>query len=146
MKFTCTIQIDKPKEIVTEYFANPKYLGEYQEGFLGKELLSGTAGENGAVSIMLYKMGKGQMELTETIIENKLPDTFFANYHHKHMDNTMFCKFTEIDSNKTQYVSEINYTAFRGFMPKLMAFLFPSMFKKQVDKWLVNFKNFVEKQ
>lgn len=146
MKFTCTIEIKKPKELVAELFANPNYLKEYQETFISKDLISGNEGENGAVSKMLYKLGKGNMELTETIIENKLPDFFFAQYHHKHMDNTMCCTFEALNENSTQYSSEIHYTAFRGFMPKAMAFLFPSMFKNQVSKWLVNFKNFTENQ
>lgn len=146
MKFKCIVAINRSKDVVAKYFENPDYLIEYQDGFLGKELVSGTHGENGAVSKMLYKMGKGQMELTETIIENNLPHSFYAQYQHKHMDNTMLCKFIELDANNTQYISEIHYTKFRGFMPKLMAFLFPSMFKRQVDKWLLNFKNFVEKQ
>lgn len=145
MKFTCTIEIHKPKSLAAELFADPKYLKEYQDTFISKELLSGKAGEDGAVSKMLYKMGKGEMELTETIIENKLPDSFYAEYHHKHMDNTMLCTFEALNENTTRYNSEIHYTVFRGFVPKLMAFLFPGMFKKQVDKWLVNFKKFVEK-
>ncbi|WP_223034247.1 SRPBCC family protein [Hanstruepera marina] len=144
MKFTCTIEILKPKSIVAELFGDPKYLKEYQDTFISKELLSGKVGEDGAISKMLYKMGKGEMELTETIIENKLPDSFYAEYHHKHMDNTMLCTFEALNENTTRYNSEIHYTVFRGFVPKLMAFLFPGMFKKQVDKWLVNFKNFVE--
>ena len=62
------------------------------------------------------------------------------------MDNTMTCYFTELGVNKTKYVSEIEYTAFRGFIPKAMATLFPGMFKKQVQKWLDNFKAFAENQ
>lgn len=144
MKFTCTVDIKKPKQMVSEYFANPNYLKEYQETFISKEVLSGNPGENGTVSKMLYNMGKGQMELTETIIENNLPHSFFAEYHHKHMDNTMLCRFEALNENATRYSSEIHYTVFRGFLPKAMAYLFPGMFKKQVDKWLMNFKNFVE--
>ena len=34
----------------------------------------------------------------------------------------------------------------RGFMINLMKILFPGVFKKQVEKWLNNFKAFVEKQ
>ena len=146
MKFTCTIEINKPKEFVIELFSNPEYLRHYQETFISKELISGVAQQNGAVSKMLYKMGNGVMELTETIIDNKLPDSFFANYHHKHMDNTMLCKFEALSNTSTKYISEINYTEFRGLMPKVMALLFPSVFKKQVNKWLVSFKNFAEQK
>ena len=147
MKFTSTITINKPKAMVAQFFADPKYLGHYQDTFISKELLQGTAGQNGAISRMLYRFGKkGTMELTETILDNKLPDSFLAQYHHKHTDNTMTTWFTIINEDTTRCDWEIHYTAFRGFIIKLMAFLSPKMFKKQVDKWLENFKRFVEQQ
>ncbi|WP_347925379.1 SRPBCC family protein [Pontimicrobium sp. SW4] len=146
MKFTCSIAVNKPRDLVVEYFSNPKYLKEYQEGFIRKEFVSGNEGQNGAISKMYYKMGKGQMELTETITNNNLPDSFAAQYHHKHTDNTMLCTFTMIDANTTQCDWEIEYTAFRGFVITILKTLFPGMFKKQVQKWLQNFKDFVEKQ
>ena len=146
MNFTCSVIINKPKEKVVEIFKDEKNLGEYQEGFLRKILISGKVGEVNTVSRMYYKMGKGEMELTETILKNDLPDVFLAQYHHKHTDNTMRNSFMQIDENTTQYNAEINYTNFNGFMIKIMKSLFPSMFKKQVQKWLNNFKIFVEKQ
>lgn len=146
MKFTCSVVINKPKEMVANYFANPDFLGEYQDGFIRKENISGKLGEVGSVSKMYYKMGKGEMELTETILENNLPDFFLAEYFHKHTENTMKSTFISVDENSTKYEAEINYTAFKGFMINIMKSLFPSMFKKQVQKWLDNFKIFLEKQ
>ena len=146
MKFTCTVTINQPRDKVVNYFINPEYLGEYQEGFLRKVEVSGEAQQKGAVAKMYYKMGKGEMELTETVLENKLPDYFYAQYHHKHTDNTMKTMFTEVDANATKVSSEIDYTALRGVMVKVMAFLAPSFFKKQVQKWLNNLKTFAETQ
>jgi hypothetical protein len=146
MNFTSTVIINKPKEMVANYFANPEYLTEYQEGFQKKELVSGEAGKVNAVSNLFYASGKRKMMLTETIVVNNLPDEFMAQYHHKFTDNTMKSTFTSIDENQTRYDAEIHYTAFRGFMVNTMAFLAPKFFKKQVDKWLLNFKTFLEKQ
>ena len=103
MKFNGHIEINKPQNKVAELFANPENNKEYQDGFLKKELVSGQAGLDGAVSKMYYKFGKRDMELTETITANRLPDSFEAFYHHSHMDNTMKCKFVPIDANKTRY-------------------------------------------
>ena len=144
MKFTCTVIINHPKEKVAAFFANPTYLKEYQEGFLRKELISGEQGQVNTISKMYYKQGKGEMELTETIEVNNLPDEFMAQYHHKFTDNTMKSTFTSLNDTETRYDAEINYTAFRGFMVKIMVFIAPSFFKKQVQKWLVNFKAFIE--
>jgi hypothetical protein len=144
MKFTCSIIINQPRERVVELFSNPKYLKHYQDNFIKKELLSGAFGQTQAISKLYYKMGKGTMELTETIVNNNLPESFHGHYHHKHMDNTMDSYFDEINENKTKYTAEIHYTAFRGFMAKTMAFLFPFVFKKQVKTWMLKFKTFVE--
>ena len=146
MKFTCSVTINKPRDKVVEYFINPKYLEEYQEGFLRKELVSGTPQEVGAISKLYYKMGKGEMVLTETILANDLPKSFYAEYFHKHTENTMRSTFTEIDASTTRYDSEIHYTAFKGIVVKLMSKLFPGFFKKQVQKWLNIMKAFAERQ
>ena len=132
--------------MVADYFANPEFLGEYQEGFIKKELIGGEFGRENSVSKMYYKMGRGTMELTETILKNNLPDQFSAFYFHKHTENTMTSNFIAIDNKSTRYDAEIHYTKFKGIMVNIMKTLFPSMFKKQVQKWLDNFKIFVEKQ
>lgn len=146
MKFKGMIEIEQPRDKVVALFTNPSYLGEYQDGFIRKELVSGEVGAVGAVSKMYYRHGKSTMELTETVTSNQLPDSFEASYHHKHMDNTLKCIFTSIGTHKTRYETEGEYTAFRGFMPKMLAFFFPKMFEKQAQKWLNNFKAFAEKQ
>ncbi len=146
MKFLCSVEINKPKTDVVRYFKDPEYLGEYQDTFIKKEVQSGVPGENGTISKMYYRHGKGTMELTETIEDNNLPEYFRAFYHHKHTDNYMTSRFSAISDNVTRYDAEIEYTALRGFMVKVVSKLFPSMFRKQVQKWLDNFKTFVERQ
>lgn len=146
MKFTCSVIVNRPIKEVVNLFRDPNNLKEYQDGFIKKELISGVEGEVDAKAKMYYEMGKRDMVITETIIVNNLPEEFLGSYHHKHMDNTMRCNFVDLGNNKTQYNTEIDYTAFRGFAPRVMAFLFPGMFKKQVQKWLDNFKEFAEKE
>jgi hypothetical protein len=146
MKFFGSTIINKEKPIVAAFFANPDYLKEYQDGFQKKELLEGEAGQLGAVSKMYFDDGKRKMELIETVTKNELPDRFEAFYHHKHMDNTMVCEFIDLGDSRTEYKYAFNYVAIRGFMPKLMFRLFPSLFKKQGEKWMNQFKAFVEKQ
>jgi len=146
MKFKGSIEINKPREKVAELFADPANLKEYQDGFVKKELISGKEGEDGAVSKMYYKFGKHNMELTETIISNRLPDSFESSYHHKHMDNTMKSEFVAVEDNRTRYEYEIEYTRINWVLPKLMAILFPNMYRKQGEKWIRQFKEFLEKR
>lgn len=146
MKFSGFIDINQPVEKVAEIFANPDNLKEYQDGFVKKELVEGKEGEVGAVSTMYYKYGKRDMVLTETITANQLPHGFEAFYSHKHMDNTMKCMFTALSENETRYEYEFEYTRINWVMPKLIAILFPSMYRKQGEKWMRQFKEFADKQ
>lgn len=139
-----SIDIKKPRDRVAELFADPNNLKHYQDGFLRKELISGEAGQDEAVSKMFYKYGKREMELTETITKNQLPESFEAFYHHKHMDNTMKCTFEWLGTNETRYNYEIEYTRINWVMPRLMAILSPGVFRKQVEKWMKQFKEFAE--
>jgi len=145
MKFTCQVDIEQPLEKVIELFDNVDNLKEWQDGFVSFEHLSGTPGEPGARSRMLYKTGKREMELIETIAIKNLPEEFSGVYEHKHMINTMTNRFKAIDANSTHYEVEIEYTELRHFMVKLMAFFVPGMFQKQVQKWLDQFKAFAER-
>ena len=146
MKHSGSIEINKPIELVARLFADPNGLKHYQDGFQRKELISGEEGVNGAVSKMYYEHGKHKMVLTETITNNELPHLFEAFYHHKHMDNTMQCRFTALDANRTRYDYAFEYTRIDWFMPKLMAILFPGVYRKQGDKWMQQFKTYVEQQ
>ena len=145
MKFSGSIDIDRPIELVVKFFADPTLLKEYQEGFLRKDLVKGTAGEKGAVSKMYYVQGKGEMELTETVLANNLPDSFEAFYHHKHMDNTLKFTFTALGDGRTRYAYQGEYVRM-NMMPKIISVLFPNMFRKPALRWMQNFKTFVEAQ
>jgi len=140
MKFTCSIDINKNANVVSELFLNPDNLKHYQDGFKSKTLISGSSGHIGAKSKMVYE----KLELIETIIKNDLPNEFIGLYEHKHMTNTMKVQFVPIEENKTRYISEIEYTKFNGFVINVIARLFPNMFKKQVQKWQSQFKTYVE--
>lgn len=146
MKFEGHINIDQSIDIVTRLFADPQYLGEYQEGFVKKELESGEAGQKGAISKMYYQHGKHEMELTETVLSNDLPNSFEAFYHHKHMDNTMRSEFTALGEKQTRYTWKVDYTRINWVMPRLIAILFPGAYKKPARKWMENFKRFAEAQ
>ncbi len=146
MKHKGSLVINKPIAEVAALFADPNSPKEYQDGFIRKELLSGEAGENGAVYELFYSYGGRDMVMTETIVNNSLPEFYEAFYHHEHMDNTMKCHFTALDARRTRYDYEYEYTRMNWIMPKLMAILFPGVYRRQGEKWMQQFKEFVERQ
>jgi uncharacterized membrane protein len=145
MKFTCITEINSPINKVAELFGNTNNLKKWQPGLVSYETFRGNAGEVGAKAKIIFNHRNQTMELTETIMVNNLPEELTALYEHKHMTNTMSNRFTPINANQTKMQTDIHYTKFNGFMPKMMALLLPGVFKKQTQKSLDNFKDFVEK-
>ena len=146
MKFSVSVDINKPLDQVAALFANPDLLKHYQPGCVKKELISGQVGTDGAVSMMYYRSKKHEMELKETIIANRLPQSFEGLYEHKHMDNTMKSTFDALSDQQTRYTAEIHYSRIDWVMPRLMTIVFPNMFKKHTQQWLDNFKAYAESQ
>lgn len=144
MKFSCSVDINQSLDKVVELFRDENNFKEWQDGFESIEHISGNKGEQGAKSKIIYNNRGRKMELIETIQVNKLPEEFSGLYEAKEMVNTMTSRFTSLGGNKTRYESEIEYISFHGFIPKMMAFLMPGLFKKQVQKWMDQFRDFVE--
>ncbi len=126
-------------------FDNPKNLKEWQDGFIDSTPKSGKPGTKGSKSTIRIQAGKSTIEMIETILVKNLPDEMSALYEHKKMDNIVTHRFKSLGPTSTQWVSEIHYTRFSEWIPRLMANFFPGMFRKQTQKWLENFKKFAER-
>lgn len=144
MKYRCVVDINVPIDKVVSLWSDERQFHNWQDGFQSIELIEGQTDAVGSKSRILLKQGKREMELIETIISNDLPNEKKGLYEHIHMTNTQTTRFEKIDEHNTKYISEVEYTKFNGFMPKMMAKLFPGMFKKQSQKWMNQFKVFVE--
>jgi hypothetical protein len=146
MKFTCSVDIDRPRDKVVELFKNPDLLKEWQPAFVGKEQVSGAPWQVGSTAKVMFRGRKQHLvEMVETIQSAHLPDEVTMLYEHVHMTNTMRNRFTALAPGKTRWESEIAYTKFNILLPKIMAFLMPGMFRKQTQKWLDGFKAAAEK-
>lgn len=144
MKFTCSVEINQSIDKVSELFNDTRNLKEWQDGFISLDHISGTKGEPGAKSRIRYKAGRHEIELIETITEKDLPHTFKGTYEAKQMANTMKNRFISLGPDHTRWEAEIEYIRISSFMMKIMATLFPGMFRKQTQKWLDQFKAFAE--
>ena len=146
MKYKCTVEINSPIEKVVNLWSDEDHFEKWQDGFHSIECIEGEANSVGAKSRILLQQGKKKMELIETILTNDLPNEKKAMYEHIHMTNTQTTKFESVSEGRTLYISEVEYTKFNGFIPNLMAKFFPSVFKKQSQKWMNQFKMFAEDQ
>ena len=140
------ITINAPKDFVASYLRRSEHFDQWQDDFKSATLLSGDLDQVSAQTRMLYKFGKSDMELLETVRNNNLPDSFEALYKHKHMDNIMLSTFENLDGDKTIYSTHVNYIKLKGLIIKIMAKLFSGKFKKGPEKWMQQFKSFVESE
>ncbi|MCA6073701.1 SRPBCC family protein [Fulvivirga sedimenti] len=142
MKYTCSIDIDKPIEEVIRLFDNPDNLKYWQPGLLSYEHISGTPGQPGARAKLHYKMGKRDIEMIETVVKRDLPHEFTGTYETNGVVNISKNIFEPINEKRTRYTSEQEFKL-SGFM-KIMGWLMPGSFQKESDKYLKQFKEFVE--
>lgn len=142
MKYTAEIEIKKPIDEVIALFDDPDNMSKWMEGLQSFEPISGTPGQVGAKSRLVFKMGKREIEMVETVTARNLPDELSVTYETKGIFNIVKNRFEKLSENKTMYLTE-NEFQFMGFM-KIIGFLMPGSFKKQTMKYLRDFKKFAE--
>ncbi len=142
MKYSCELTLDVPRDQAWKMLEDPENMVKWQEGFLGYELTGGEPGHAGSTMALRYKMGKGELEMVETVVENRGPEFFSATYEAKNVWNIVSNTFTEVGDSQTHWVCETEFRC-KGFM-KLMMWITPGMFRKQTKKFMENFKRFAE--
>ncbi|WP_026933788.1 SRPBCC family protein [Christiangramia echinicola] len=142
MKYIQEITINKPRKEVVEKYSNPDNMKHWQRGFVFMKPINGKTGEEGSQNLLKYDMGKREIEMTETIIKNNLPDEYSATYEAKGVYNYQINKFSPTMEKNTLWVTD-NKFKFSGFM-KLFGWFMPGAFKKQSRKYMEDFKAFVE--
>lgn len=145
MKYVCDIVINLPVDRVIELFDSFEHLKKWQPDLISYEHLSGVSGEPGAKTKLVYKMGKKEVEMIETVWVRNLPEEFSATYEADGVYNTISNSFIKVDANTTKWVCTTEFT-FTKFGMKAMAFLMPFAFKGQTKKFLIQFKNYAEKE
>lgn len=141
MKYTCEITIDLPRDRVLELFDDPENLKHWQTGLQSFEPVSGTPGQPGAKSRLVYRMGDRDVVMIETITRRNLPETFDGTYEAKNVHYTVRNRFTK-KGRQTIWTLESEYK-FRGLM-RIVALLMGGAFRKQTEKFMRQFKEFAE--
>ena len=78
-------------------------------------------------------------------MKNALPDEYLGLYEMDVMSNTMHSKFTAINEQETRYDADFEYTV-NKLMMRIMFFFMSGKIKSETQKWLDNFRDFVEAQ
>ena len=144
MELRNQIHINAPRDFVASFLRWSEYFDKWQDDFKSATLLRGQKDQVGSQTLLRYKFEKSDMELVETIQANHLPHSFEALYEHKHMNNIMLSTFEELDGNRTLYTTQVNYIEMKSLLIKIMAKLFAGKFKKGPEKWMQQYKDYVE--
>lgn len=143
MRYVEQTTINRSRDRVIAKFDNADNLSKWQEGLVSMTHLSGTPGQAGAKSRLIYQMGSRTIEMIETIEENALPDRFIAIYEADGMWNRNENHFEETDEGNTEWSMLCEFRP-TSLMLKVMATILPGMFKKQTRQNMGAFRDFVE--
>lgn len=143
MNYTLSNTIDKSLEEVIAKLKEPEGVKHWMEGLQKIEHISGTPGETGAKSDFHFLYKKKEMKVSETILEQNLPNQIKYSYQSPMGTNIVELLFESLSDNQVKQTSNTTMEV-KGFM-KLMAPLFKGMFKKQSLTYMTAFKHYVEK-
>lgn len=144
MKYTVEIVVELPLNEFIKKFDNTDNLKHWQMGLISTEHISGNPGRNGAKTKLIYKFGKREMELIETVTHRNLPHEFHGNYDSKGIHSIQENFFEETPDGYTKWTSKSEFLPL-GFTMWVMAIIMPRVFKKQSLQYMKDFKNFAEK-
>ena len=143
MKYRLELDLDVPRTRVVELFLDPGSLSEWQPDLVSFEHVSGEAPRAvGAVNRQVHRMGRREVVMTETITEHDYPERFAATYEADKVWNLIENRFTEASAGTTRWILDCEFKC-SGFV-RVMAALFPGMFRKQTEKFMRMFKEFAE--
>jgi uncharacterized protein YndB with AHSA1/START domain len=145
MRYQLELEINVPRDRVVELFLDADNLQQWQPDLVRFEQISpGTSREVGAKSKQIHRMGQREFEMTETITIYRPPEEFAATYEAEGVWNLITNHLTETAEGTTRWVLNSQFK-FPNLMMRLMALLFPGMFKKQTLSFMHRFKEYAEK-
>lgn len=104
MKSTAEVIINQPRERVIDLIMAPGNFAKWQPGVKSFELLSGQQGYPGARAKVVIDMHGFKLEMTETIVERKMPDSYTLRYDGKGVKNVVENRFYEAGPGRTRWV------------------------------------------
>ncbi len=143
MKYSLTNTINKPLAEVAEKFGDPDGIKHWMEGLQKIERVSGTPGKTGAKSNFHFLHKNREMVISETILEENLPNQMKFSYDSAMGRNIVEICFESISDKEVKQTSNTTMELKGGM--KIMGFLFKGMFKKQSLKYMTAFKEYAEK-
>ncbi len=144
MKYISEILIKIPLKEFLDKLSNYNNMKYWQRGLESYEHISGEPGKLGAKMKFNYKFGNYKMYLIETITHSNFPNEYHVYHDTEGIHNIHQNYFEETPNGYTKWTfkSECIPTTF-SMRAKML--LMPWLYKKQILKYLEDFKNFAER-
>ena len=143
MDYRLEMDINRPRAEVLHHFLDVDSLKDWQTSLVSITPLDDLPPRSvGAKTEQVHRMGKREVTMTETITVNDPPEHFAAIYAADGVWNQIENRFTENPDGTTHWVCDNEFRC-TGFM-RVMAFLFPGMFRKQTREFMEMFRDYVE--
>ncbi|MEL6957622.1 MAG: SRPBCC family protein [Pseudomonadota bacterium] len=144
MKYELDIEINRPRDAVLTLFFDPERQQEWQPELVRFDHVSGPKPRGlGTVSRLLVKMGRREMEMTETITVHDPPERSSAIYEAKGVWNEIENTFSAPTPDRTHWHLTSEFRC-DGLLMRMMTWLAPGMFRKQTKIFMERFKAFCE--
>ena len=143
MKYTCEVEIDRPRSQVVALFDDPANLMRWMPDLIRFEPVSGVPGRVDAKSRLVFRAGGGEFEMLETVTGRNLPEELSGVYETKMGVTRITNRFLE-SGGKTRWIVDTDFQG-SGAM-KLLALAMGSAIRGQTEKVVRRFKEFVESQ
>lgn len=142
MKVTNEVTIDADRKTVWRVFDNPDNLSKWQPTLKSFTHRSGTPGQPGAVSEVVYDENGRDVMMTETVAERREPDFMAGGYDSSRSKATIVNHFETVGQNQTRWVIYANHQ-FKGIF-KVLALFYRKSIHRRTEEWMQRFKLLVE--
>ena len=143
MKYKLEFIINKPREEVWKAFDSTENLKQWQPSLKKFELVSGTPGQPGAVSMLTYEENEREFSLTERITLRDEPGRFDSVFENEFSDSLIKNTFIEKGASETLWVSETTFR-FKTLIMKIVGRLMKRNFVRRTYRDMERFKEFAE--
>ena len=142
MKTRNEITIDADRATVWREFDNPDNLCKWQPTLKSFAHQSGTPGEPGSVSILVYDENGRDVAMTETMTEKRAPDFMAGLYDSAWSKAIVVNHFESVEANRTRWVIHANHQ-FKGLF-RVMALFLRRSIGRCTDDWMQRFRLLIE--
>ena len=145
MKFKLELPIHKSRAEVWKAFDDPAKMKVWQPSLIRFEPVSGTPGQPGAVSKLIYRENEREFTLMETITQRREPDLFHGVYENPFAENSIHNEFIDQGDGQTLWVMETKYK-FKTLIMKILGPLLKKNYVARTKRDMQRFKEMVESQ